>query len=137
MQYVHDRRMQLDKVSGDLLRLHSVIFLCEMSASKLASTLDAISPLKVLGRGYAIATDDRGAVVKSADDVSTGTSLNIFLGKGSLSCTVTSVDPTYSLENRIADRITEDTSEHNSSIDQIKTTEDVDSAAPNQLKLDI
>ncbi|NLL34204.1 MAG: exodeoxyribonuclease VII large subunit [Clostridiales bacterium] len=138
MQYVHDRRMQLDKVSGELASASQrYLSLRNERFGRLASTLDAISPLKVLGRGYAIATDDRGAVVKSADDVSTGTSLNIFLGKGSLSCTVTSVDPTYSLENRIADRITEDTSEHNSSIDQIKTTEDVDSAAPNQLKLDI
>jgi exodeoxyribonuclease VII large subunit len=39
--------------------------------------LDALSPLKVLARGYAIATRDDGRAVRSARDVTTGEAIHV------------------------------------------------------------
>src|SRR5207245_2172250 len=50
--------------------------------------LDAMSPLKVLERGYAIAQDARGAIVREAGAVSIGEALRLRLWKGALDCRV-------------------------------------------------
>lgn len=52
--------------------------------SRYAASLDALSPLKVLSRGYAIAKDEAGHVVKSAQDVAPGQDLTVQLGEGSV-----------------------------------------------------
>jgi len=54
----------------------------------LCASLDALSPLKVLGRGYAVAWDADGRVLKSAADVSVGDRIDIALGSGKLDCVV-------------------------------------------------
>ncbi len=54
-----------------------------------AGRLDAISPLKVLGRGYAIATRD-GKIITKAGQVKTGDDIRVRLHEGELSCEVTS-----------------------------------------------
>ncbi len=51
--------------------------------------LDAMSPLKVLTRGYAMAQTEDGAVLKSVEQVTTGAKIGITLGDGSLTATVT------------------------------------------------
>lgn len=58
---------------------------------RLAATLDALSPLKVLGRGYAIATDVEGHVLGDASELSVGTDVSVRLGSGSFSANVTEV----------------------------------------------
>ena len=60
--------------------------------SRLAATLDALSPLKVLGRGYSIARDENGHVVKDASSLCAGDSLSVQLGRGRIDAKVTSVD---------------------------------------------
>lgn len=52
-----------------------------------AAKLDALSPLKVLGRGYAIPYKE-GAVVTSVKDVAAGDQLYMRLCDGTVSCTV-------------------------------------------------
>lgn len=54
----------------------------------LAAGLDAMSPLKVLGRGYAIPQREDGTAVVSVTDVSCGDKLNLTLSDGSLHCQV-------------------------------------------------
>lgn len=61
-------------------------------ASRLAATLDALSPLKVLGRGYSIARDEDGHVIKDASSLCAGDSLSVQLGRGRIDAKVTSVD---------------------------------------------
>jgi exodeoxyribonuclease VII large subunit len=56
--------------------------------AKNTAALDALSPLKVLGRGYAIARGADGRVVKSAEDVSRGDELTLRLREDEISCTV-------------------------------------------------
>lgn len=54
--------------------------------------LDALSPLAVLGRGYAIV--QRGAtVVRGADELRAGDRVRLRLGRGAVEAEVTSVDP--------------------------------------------
>lgn len=53
-----------------------------------AAALDAMSPLKVLGRGYAIAQDMQGHVLRSSRQAECGDTVRVRLGEGSLRCTV-------------------------------------------------
>ncbi len=57
----------------------------------LTAKLDAMSPLKVLTRGYAMTQLPDGTVVRSVRQVSAGDPLDITLGDGVLSATVTDV----------------------------------------------
>jgi exodeoxyribonuclease VII large subunit len=59
-----------------------------------AAALDAMSPLRVLERGYAIAQDAGGAIVREAEAVSAGDALRIRLWKGALDCRVEGTDET-------------------------------------------
>ncbi len=54
----------------------------------LAAGLDAMSPLKVLSRGYSIATTDDGVSVKDSADISVGERLSLRFGSGGAVCTV-------------------------------------------------
>ncbi len=58
----------------------------------LASRLGALSPLAVLGRGYAI-VEGPGGILRDSACVSPGDPLNIRLGQGTLGATVESVQP--------------------------------------------
>ena len=53
-----------------------------------ASSLDAMSPLKVLERGYAIAHDEHGRAIREAAEISVGDELRLRLWKGELDCRV-------------------------------------------------
>ncbi len=64
----------------------------DSEVSRLAATLDALSPLKVLGRGYSIARGEDGHVLKDASSLSVGDSLSVQLGQGRIDAKVTSVD---------------------------------------------
>src|SRR5436190_10373522 len=59
-----------------------------------AAALDAMSPLRVLERGYAIAQTADGAIVREAAAVSAGDELRVRLWKGALDCRVESTDET-------------------------------------------
>jgi exodeoxyribonuclease VII large subunit len=50
-----------------------------------ARELNAVSPLAVLGRGYAIAQDEQGQVIRRAEDTQPGQMLKLRLGEGRLS----------------------------------------------------
>ena len=50
--------------------------------------LDAMSPLKVLTRGYAMAQTEDGSVLRSVAQVDRGAQISVLLGDGSLSATV-------------------------------------------------
>lgn len=57
--------------------------------ARLAASLEALSPLKVLARGYAITTGPSGEVLRSSSQVSEGDELQIRLAEGSVKATVT------------------------------------------------
>lgn len=58
-----------------------------------AARLEALSPLAVLARGYAVCwTADRRAVLRRAADVGPGDTVRVTLGEGELGCRVESTD---------------------------------------------
>jgi exodeoxyribonuclease VII large subunit len=57
-----------------------------------AAALDAMSPLKVLERGYAIAHDAQGHVVREASAMTIGDAVRLRLWKGALDCRVEGID---------------------------------------------
>lgn len=54
---------------------------------ELAAKLDALSPLKVLGRGYSIAEKD-GKLLRSVSDAAVGDKIDVKLAGGTLGCVV-------------------------------------------------
>ena len=58
--------------------------------SALCAKLDAMSPLRILARGYGIASKD-GAILTDSACVDTGDKINVTLSRGSLECEVVSV----------------------------------------------
>lgn len=55
-----------------------------------AARLEALSPLSVLGRGYAVCwNEDRTAVLRDATTVSLGHQVHVRLARGTINCTVT------------------------------------------------
>ena len=92
LAYVQDKRMELvhvqqrlgDLASGQLARKRQ-------SFASLAASLDAMSPLKVLGRGDAMAQNETGRILKSYRDVTAGERVSVTLGEGGFTATVKEV----------------------------------------------
>lgn len=66
----------------------------ESTLARLAASLDALSPLSVLSRGYAIVRDGAGHVVKDASELGAGDEVRVLLGTGSFDATVTATHTT-------------------------------------------
>ena len=91
--YVADRRLALDH-STALLQASYAARLRELRAAlgSRAAALDAMSPLKVLSRGYAIARKESGEILRSRKDASEGDRLSLRLQDGTLRCEVLGSD---------------------------------------------
>jgi exodeoxyribonuclease VII large subunit len=90
--FIQDKRMLLDYTQQQMASAAGA----EIAAKKqrfayLAASLDALSPLKVLARGYAVARTEDGRIIKAGSDVKTGDRIDVALGSGSLGCTVDDV----------------------------------------------
>ena len=57
--------------------------------ARLAGKLDSLSPLAVLGRGYALVFDGSGRLVRDTAEVSVGDPLRIRVQSGALAARVT------------------------------------------------
>ena len=84
-QRLSDVAMRMDAAATRIVRPH------EQRVGSLAATLDALSPLKVLGRGYAIARTTDGHVVTDASALAEGDEVSVRVGKGSFEARVTGV----------------------------------------------
>lgn len=86
--YLDDRRMALDHQSALLASAVRAAAAGKRGRlSGLAAALDAMSPLKVLGRGYAIAEGADGRVIRSQGDVQPGDRLTLRVADGKIACT--------------------------------------------------
>jgi exodeoxyribonuclease VII large subunit len=56
--------------------------------SRLSAQLEAMSPLAVLGRGYSLAWDGKGNLLRNASDVAIGDPVRLTLHRGELDCRV-------------------------------------------------
>lgn len=89
MNYINDRRMLLDYQRDRLAHgLTGAMGRERERFARLAAALDALSPLKVLGRGYAIPQRSDGAVLRSAKEAMPGETLLLRMADGKVSCKV-------------------------------------------------
>ena len=90
--YVEEQAMRLDYITKAFVSAAQMqTARADRRLAAAASKLDALSPLKVLSRGYAIGYRTEGRVVKSTADVAPGDSLDWRLSGGSIRCTVDEV----------------------------------------------
>ena len=89
LRYFQDKRMLLDFTEDKLKNIitQSVSSRKERFA-RLSAMLDAMSPLKVIGRGYSIAEKQDGKIIRDADEISVGEKVRIKLMRGQLDCVV-------------------------------------------------
>ena len=87
--YFDLRRVELDYTRSRLTAAGERWLAARRHAfAQYAAALDAMSPLKVLARGYAVATGADGAVLRSAAQTQPGDSIRVQLQVGALHCTV-------------------------------------------------
>jgi len=91
---IDDRRILLDRCRDRLIGAQEHI-----NAEKrheyirLTAALDAMSPLKVLSRGYAIVSGASGDVIKSINAIDKGDTVSVRFSDGTADCEVASVRP--------------------------------------------
>ena len=87
--FLQDRKMYLDFVQQKLAgAARMTLDGDERRFARLTAKLDAMSPLKVLTRGYSMARNGRGEVIRSVSQVEPGERIGISLSDGQLFATV-------------------------------------------------
>lgn len=87
--YIDNRRLELDYRSEKLAAaLERELAGKRRSFETLGASLDAMSPLRVLSRGYSIAEDQKGRVIRSVKELTPGGSLSVRLRDGRADCLV-------------------------------------------------
>lgn len=87
------RRMRVDDLSGRLAACaERTLAESEARLAELSGRLDALSPLRVLSRGYGIVSDEQGRMVAGAADVRQGDKLSLRLRDGRLHCLVEEIE---------------------------------------------
>ena len=87
--YWKDKRFLLDYQSRQLCHgFERCLAGRREELARLSAALDAMSPLRVLARGYAVARGEGGQVVSSVEQVRTGERLELTLSDGTLDCQV-------------------------------------------------
>ena len=90
--YLDDRRIELDRLRDKLCAsMESELGGKKREQVRLAAALDAMSPLRVLTRGYAVASDENGEIVTSTKMIRKGSRLHLRLSDGGADCRVESI----------------------------------------------
>ena len=91
--YLDDRRIELDHLRDKLISaMENELARKKHNQVALAASLDAMSPLRVLTRGYTMATNESGEIVWRTADLTPGDRLRLRLSDGSAAVTVDSID---------------------------------------------
>lgn len=90
--HIDNRRISLDHARDRLVSAEERnLAAARQRFVALAAALDAMSPLRVLARGYAIAEDSQGQAIKSIKSLSPGDAVTVELCDGRADCLVRSV----------------------------------------------
>ncbi|HSS21982.1 MAG TPA: exodeoxyribonuclease VII large subunit [Pyrinomonadaceae bacterium] len=90
---VAEARTRLDSAyTGCNLALERQVAESKQRFGLAAASLDALSPLAVLQRGYAIAQTEEGKLLRDASNISVGDSVNVRLSKGKIKTTVNEIE---------------------------------------------
>lgn len=86
--YIDDKRIYVDDAATELDKSYDKVVLNKRNFfHTMCAQLEALSPLKVLGRGYSVARTERG-IIASVSDVSVGDNVNITVSDGTIECMV-------------------------------------------------
>lgn len=89
MAIIQDRCMRVDLLQEKLYSaMQRPLERQEQRFAALSATLDAMSPLKVLGRGYALAQKQDGTLLRVSSQIEIGEKVTVQLGQGRLHCMV-------------------------------------------------
>lgn len=89
-----DQRAQVEQARRSLLSAGSTIAApFSHKVGLAAGKLDALSPLSVIARGYSITRNDKGALVKSIEQVSVGSAIEVSVSDGAIRARVESTRP--------------------------------------------
>jgi len=92
MNYLQDRRMLVDYHQKQLNAcMHQHLNGKKQALIRLAAGLDAMSPLKVLARGYSMTRDGQGRVLTQADQLQVGDRITVTLRSGEVDAVVETV----------------------------------------------
>ena len=90
--YLDQRRKNLELLKNRMISAENqTIFRNNQRFIALTAKLDAMSPLKVLTRGYAVAENDRGEILRSVKQAKVGEKITVSLSDGSLTARVLEV----------------------------------------------
>ncbi len=90
--YLDNRRMDLDRARDRLLAASERQLAAKrQSFVKLGAALDAMSPLRVLSRGYTVSSDADGTILKSVKDLQPGQELSVRFLDGTADCRVETI----------------------------------------------
>jgi len=89
--YIEDKNMALARFAERLQRAEEIsLDKCGSAVSAMARTLEGLSPLSVLGRGYSAVYSEK-KIVKSTSDVKLGDTVNIRTADGMIGAEVVSI----------------------------------------------
>ena len=90
LRSIQEKRLLLDYQQQRLVHgMERQVQASRERAGRLAASLEALSPFRVLGRGYAIAQKEDGTVLSSIEQVTEGEGLSLRLADGLVTCTAT------------------------------------------------
>ncbi len=88
--YLNQKKKNLELLRGRMVSAeNNIIHRRKQAYIGLTAKLDAMSPLKVLTRGYAMAQTEGGEVLRSVEQVTTGEQITVTLSDGQLTAAVT------------------------------------------------
>ena len=94
------RRMDLDLLQYRLLRAFTVKLTdSRRKITGCAAALDALSPLKVLSRGYAAAFDPEGRFIRSVEETAPGREIRLLFSDGTVQCRTMEIQKTTDAGN--------------------------------------
>ena len=94
--YIAQRRKSLELLRNRLSAAQTKsVSVRKQGFMALAAKLDAMSPLKVLTRGYSLTTAQDGSVLNSVKNTGVGQSIDVRLADGILTATITNVEEIY------------------------------------------
>lgn len=89
MSQIEDEYLRIDNLTKQMEKNFKIKLISKgEQLGTLAAKLDALSPLKVMTRGYAIPMDADGGIIKSAKELTPGAEFDLKMADGTVECRV-------------------------------------------------
>lgn len=90
---IEEAKQQQEKVQKNLNRAIAAIFAAkEKDFSHMLTTLEALSPLKIMDRGYSLVYSDEGKLIKTVKQVKQDEQIKVKVPDGAIHCVVTDIE---------------------------------------------